>query len=104
MMHYIPAALLDDFRKCIGELIDCNAFELQLHTNENSQTDCYIPYMMNDALECYFVLKDCKMTGEYVTGSLDDHYTDTMDGFTCFKELCKEAGDYHLLQEIMGKL
>ena len=55
--------MLNDLQKCIDELLDCNAFELQLHTDESGRTDCYIPYMMNDALECYFVLKDCKITG-----------------------------------------
>ena len=191
--------MLNDLQKCIGELLDYSAFELQLHKNNNGLTDCYIPYMMNDALECYFVLKDCQMTGEYVAGaivnaelienddspalvlrqkdnsvatvwfrdvskalhcyryheighfwvkgqeqwrqlvyiigtiydkfsymseslcnekelellplmefapfrywspiheSLDDCYPDTMNGFTCFKKLCIEAGDEHLL-------
>jgi len=94
MNHTIPTALLDDFRKCIDELIDCNAFELQLHTDENGQTDCYIPYMMNDALECYFVLKDCKITGELLTGSLDSSDSsdapggsDDFGNFACDKRL-----------------
>lgn len=195
--------MFTDFRKCIAKLLDCNVFEIQLHTDENKQTNCYIPYMMNDALECYFVLKNCRVTGEfgnfacdkvrdvefvnddihtalvlrqpngnvstlwfediakvlkcyryheighfwvagqeqwrqlvYMIGtiydkfsymgeslcneeelallplmefapfrywspiheSLDDHYPDTLSGFACFKELCKEAGDSLLLR------
>ena len=89
--------MLKDLQKCIAELLDCNAFELQLHTNENGQTDCYIPYMMNDALECYFVLKDCRVTGEYVTGSLDSSDasgdSDEFGNFACDKNLSVELID-----------
>lgn len=31
-----------------------------------TENDYYIPYMMNDALECYLILKNCHMTGEYI--------------------------------------
>lgn len=65
----MPQDLLHDLRKCIDELLECNAFELQMHTGENGQTDYYLPYMMNDALECYFILRDCQMTGEYAAGN-----------------------------------
>lgn len=83
--------MLNDLQKCIDELLDCNAFELQLHTDESGRTDCYIPYMMNDALECYFVLKDCKITGTCVTGILENHDApgDSNDfgNFACAKKL-----------------
>ena len=46
----------------LSEVFDCNAFELCKGKNEN---EYLIPYMMNDALEYYFVLNNCKMTGEY---------------------------------------
>lgn len=86
--------MLKDFRKCIAELIDCNAFELQLHTDECGRTDCYIPYMMNDALECYFVLKDCRMTGEFVTGTLcNSADSDAFGNFACDKKLSAELID-----------
>ena len=100
MRHCVSAALLDDFRKCIAELIDCNAFELQLHKDENGFTNCYIPYMMNDALECYFVLKDCRMTGEHVSGVLCNSAetgtsdapgdSDAFGNFACDKNLFVE--------------
>lgn len=45
----------------LDELLACNAFEL--HKASENGTDYYIPYMMNDALECYFVLRDCQLTG-----------------------------------------
>lgn len=46
----------------LEEVFACNAFELCKGQNED---EYLIPYMMNDALEYYFVLKNCKMTGEY---------------------------------------
>lgn len=30
--------------------------------------DARIPYMMNDAVECYLILEHCRMTGEYIPG------------------------------------
>ena len=47
----------------IKELLACNAFEL--HT-ENG-TGFYIPYMMNDALECYLFLENAQLTGSYLS-------------------------------------
>lgn len=46
----------------IKEILDCNAFEL--YSDESKKF--YIPYMMNDALECYLLLKNCRMTGKYL--------------------------------------
>jgi len=63
--------LLQDLRECIHALLECDAFELQVHIAENGQTDYYLPYMMNDALEYYFILKNCRMTGEYNSKNLD---------------------------------
>ena len=65
--------MLENLQKCIDELLDCDAFELQLHMDENGQLNGYIPYMMNDALECFFVLTDCKLTGESVPVFLPMH-------------------------------
>lgn len=72
--------MIADLRECIEKLLECDAFELQLHTDENGQMDCYLPYMLNDALEYYFVLKDCRMTGDFIPGnvvSVDFTETDT---------------------------
>ena len=46
----------------LEEVFKYEAFELC--RKENSR-DFLVPYMMNDALEYYFVLKDVRMTGEY---------------------------------------
>lgn len=51
---------------CIQELIDCGALEL-LRCLEGNPNDMYIPYMMNDALEYYFILTECTAVGELKT-------------------------------------
>lgn len=89
--------MFTDFQKCVKELLECNAFEIQLHKNENELTDCYIPYMMNDALECYFVLKNCRVTGECMTGVLNssDASGDSAEfgNFACDRKLSVELVD-----------
>lgn len=81
--------MLENLQKCIDELSDCDAFELQLHMDENGQLNGYIPYMMNDALECFFVLTDCKLTGESVTGIFTDASgdSDAFGNFACDKKV-----------------
>lgn len=46
----------------LSEVFACGAFEL---CSGQSKNEYLIPYMMNDALEYYFVLKNCRLTGEY---------------------------------------
>ena len=47
----------------LKEIFDKEVFELYIRQGQG-----YVPYMMNDALECYLVLTDCRCTGEYLTG------------------------------------
>lgn len=49
----------------LAEILELQVLEISYPTNE-STTDCLIPYMMNDAVENYLILKNCKMTGEYL--------------------------------------
>lgn len=44
------------------ELFEHQAFEL---CRMEGSSDFYIPYMMNDALECYLILKNGRITGQY---------------------------------------
>lgn len=44
-------------------LIACDALELVRKTEPDS-VNIYIPYMMNDAVEYYLILKECKVIGE----------------------------------------
>lgn len=46
----------------LDEVFSYEAFEL---CRKENSTDYLIPYMMNDALEYYFILKDARMTGLY---------------------------------------
>lgn len=50
----------------LAEIFQFHVFELHCGETRDRKTDYYIPYMMNDALECYLVLKNAWMTGEYL--------------------------------------
>ena len=52
----------EGFQK-LKEIFDKEVFEFYIHQGQG-----YIPYMMNDALECYLVLTQCRCTGEYLAG------------------------------------
>ena len=95
-------ALLLELRECINDLLECDAFELQMHIDENAQTTYYLPYMMNDALEYYFVLKDCRMTGEYKPDNLDATNPEKFGNFAApagrtYIELIEDGNGYALL-------
>lgn len=49
----------------LAEILELQVLEID-GLSKDKATDCLIPYMMNDAVENYLILKDCKMTGEYV--------------------------------------
>lgn len=59
----IPLNPSEEF-SMLNEIFEQQVFELCIH-EENGQKAYYIPYMMNDALECYLILEHCRMTGEY---------------------------------------
>lgn len=67
---YLPGLTPDlpDAYWKLAEIIKHQVFELHSHTEENGKQNCFIPYMMNDALECYLILKECRITGTYLTG------------------------------------
>ena len=49
----------------LDEIVSCDAFELHKTELPNGKQEFYIPYMMNDAVECYLILKNGTMTGVY---------------------------------------
>lgn len=51
---------LQELQRCLEEVLDCGAFELRF-----TGTDCAIPYMINDAVECILLLRNCRMTGQW---------------------------------------
>lgn len=65
----------EGFQK-LKEIFDKEVFEFYIRQGQG-----YVPYMMNDALECYLVLTDCRCTGEYLTG-----YDSCTVGYLSFKE------------------
>lgn len=50
----------------LAEIFQYQVFELHEEMIDQRNSNYYIPYMMNDALECYLVLKNARMTGEYL--------------------------------------
>lgn len=73
----------EQLQEYLEEIISCDAFELHMirdHGNEESSNPSfYIPYMMNDALECYLLLTNGRMVGEYlpdVSAELSVNYTE----------------------------
>ena len=53
----------DRLLEYLEELIACDALEL-VRCPESNPENIYIPYMMNDAVEYYLILKECKVTGD----------------------------------------
>lgn len=64
--------MLYNFQECLNELTASDSFELQSHTHAFGQTDYYIPYMMNDALECYFILENAQMKGTFLPDAINE--------------------------------
>ena len=50
-------------------VVECQVFELCGPFEEQSSVCYYVPYMMNDAVENYLVLKDCRLVGEFLEDS-----------------------------------
>lgn len=65
---YLPG-LEEDFPEPffkLAEIFEQGVFELYRREETGC---CYIPYMMNDQLEAYLILRGCRMTGEYQDGA-----------------------------------
>lgn len=55
---------LQELKEKLNTLIECDALELVRDQTDTSLI--YIPYMMNDALEYYFILEDCMILGDFL--------------------------------------
>lgn len=68
LKQYLPGIQRDmpSAYEKLAEIFQQQVFELHVRTPDGKQLDCYIPYMMNDAVECYLILRDCQITGEYL--------------------------------------
>lgn len=54
---------MDHLLEYLKELIACDALELVRRPESNAE-NIYIPYMMDDAVEYYLILKECKVIGD----------------------------------------
>ena len=54
----------EDLNIHLNNLLECDALELVSDSAPDSST-LYIPYMINDALEYYFILENCQLTGAF---------------------------------------
>ena len=68
LQQFLPGLSPDMPDSCIklAELFRAQAFELHIRTLPAGEEKYYIPYMMNDALECLLILEQCRMTGRYL--------------------------------------
>lgn len=57
----------EQLQKGLADLFDCQAFELYKEKNPDGSTDYIIPYIMNDALECYIHIKNGSLKGQYLS-------------------------------------
>lgn len=67
LQQYLPgleSGMPKEFEK-LAEIFRYQVFELCREENKK-QTDYLIPYMMNDAVEDYLVLKNCRLVGNYL--------------------------------------
>lgn len=55
-----------EFEK-LAEIFQHEVFELYEGEGADSRKDYFIPYMMNDAVEDYLLLKNCRLVGQYLT-------------------------------------
>lgn len=62
----------------LTHMANCDAFELCFYTTSEGTSDCYIPYMMSDAMEYYLVLKNCRIKGTYLPESKSDVTVETI--------------------------
>ena len=49
----------------LAEVFEAQVFEFQMKKRPDGTEDCWIPYLMNDAVECCLCLRNCRFRGEY---------------------------------------
>lgn len=70
----------------IAELLDYGAFELCMQHGKEGTVQYVIPYILNDAVECYLEVLDATIQGEYIA-----------DAPVTAAELLREAARYGLI-------
>lgn len=53
----------DQFKEAVSIITEHVPFELLLRTEADGTQAGYVPYIMNDSMECYMVLENCRVVG-----------------------------------------
>ena len=53
----------DQFKTAAGIITDNVPFEMIMRTEPDGSQAGYVPYIMNDSMECYLVLENCRVVG-----------------------------------------
>ena len=61
----------DQFKDAVGIITEHVPFELILRTDADGASLGYVPYIMNDSLECYIVLENCRVVGNIIEDFTD---------------------------------
>ena len=65
-MNYFETSLEEISRsiQLLAQIFEYQVFELQIEEKDGDKTG-YVPYMMNDAIECYLSFHGLKISGKY---------------------------------------
>lgn len=65
-MNYFETNLEEISRstQLLAQIFEYQVFELQVEEKDGNQTG-YVPYMMNDAIECYLSFHGLRISGKY---------------------------------------
>ena len=75
----------DEFKTAATIITDNVPFELLLRTEPDGTQAGYVPYIMNDSMECYMVLENCRVVGtvlEDYTGKTQVEFADHTMGIS----------------------
>lgn len=56
----------DQFKDAVGIITEHVPFELLLRTDPEGKQLGYVPYIMNDSMECYLILENCRVVGSII--------------------------------------
>lgn len=99
----------------LRHVVECQVFELCGPFEEHGSLCYYVPYMMNDAVENYLVLRDCRLVGKFqpdFKGKQEAQIAEVKDGyvfafrqgmenaFTLFFKSIEEKKQYYRYHEI----
>ena len=75
----------DQFKDAVGIITEHVPFELILRNEPDGSTAGYVPYIMNDSMECYMILENCRVVGsiaENYQGKTDVEFADHTMGIS----------------------